>query len=78
MGQSNLTFVAGSFQECLSYSIFDDDVKEESENFIVCVSSENPSVIFQGNNCTVVYIANNDGELYVLCISYFNIYCRVS
>lgn len=63
MWQSNFTFAIGIFQECFNFSILDDDVKEESEKFIVCVNSENPSVIFQGNNCTIVYITNNDGEL---------------
>ena len=63
MGLNNLTFVAGSSQVCLNFSIVDDDIIEGEEKFVICGSSKNPSAIVRENNCTVVYIADNDGEL---------------
>ena len=63
-GPYTVTFPAGEESVSLNISIYDDDIFEHNENFVLTINvSSLPSGVYVGNhNKTIVTIVNNDGK----------------
>lgn len=48
---------------CLNIAIVDDELVEGMENFVICgFHQQQPTVVFEDNSCTNIFIKDNDGN----------------